>query len=193
MDALPQGRTLRGRWGLSSPGKDTLLEPSAAARGRTPAGMRDAPGRRSLDAPRGARDRVALPPTRTRGAPPAPRGPRVVRGLRLAARRAGWRLSTDGRCLKKKQERPSMPVAGEVRRGGAGGEGSGAARGSRTACGCTQRRGAAAERGRSGEGKEIGCLYILGVFNGPVGLIYFYESICYNVFWVFGNQGLKRC
>ena len=63
-----------------------------------------------------------------------------------------------------------------------GGEGSGAARGSRTACGCTQRRGAAAERGRSGEGKEIGCLYILGVFNGPVGLIYFYESICYNVF-----------
>ena len=125
MDALPPGRTLRGRGGLSSPGKDTLLEPSAAARGRAPAGMRDAPGRRSLDAPRGARDRVALPPTRTRGAPPAPRGPRVVRGLRLAARRAGWRLSTDGRCLKKKQERPSTPAVGEVRRGGAGGEGLG--------------------------------------------------------------------
>jgi len=44
--------------------------------------------------------------------------------LRLAARRAGWRLSTDGRCLKKKQERPSAPAAGEVRRGGVGGEGS---------------------------------------------------------------------
>jgi len=190
MDALPPGRTLRGRGGLSSPGKDTLLEPSAAARGRTPAGMRDAPGRRSLDAPRGARDRVALPPTRTRGAPPAPRGPHVVRGLRLAARRAGWRLSTDGRCLKKKQGRCRW---GRIRASGAVRVGKDQGRCEVAGLRAAAHRGAAAERGRSGEGKEIGCLYILGVFNGPVGLIYFYESICYNVFWVFGNQGLKRC